>query len=109
MIKRVLLFTTVALAVFSFARGLLYFYHGDYFAPLETTAVLRRFLDGIRFDLSIMLSFIALPLVYMHLPFSFIRNKIWYRFWMAGEGELIFYPLPGMKEFISHDTERKNI
>ena len=62
------------LTVFTFFRLLLYVLYNDYFGALTSTQVFTAFIDGLRFDISIILTFIGLPLFLMNLP---VNNKLW--------------------------------
>ncbi|MFH1051746.1 MAG: sulfatase-like hydrolase/transferase [bacterium] len=73
-LKQLLLF----LAIFTFFRFVLYFLYSDYFADLTFIQVLTSFIDGLRFDLSIILTFAGLPLFLINLP---VISKLWIKIW----------------------------
>lgn len=80
-LKKTLLLAAAALAVFSVARiGLLLAYR-PYFAELAPLQILHGFAEGVRFDLSISLTFLALPFVMMNLPGAFFRGGKWTKAW----------------------------
>jgi phosphoglycerol transferase MdoB-like AlkP superfamily enzyme len=60
--------------VFTGFRIVLYFAHYGYFRHMGLGLAALSFLDGLRFDLSILLTFISLPLFLMNLP---VRSKWW--------------------------------
>jgi phosphoglycerol transferase MdoB-like AlkP superfamily enzyme len=66
------------LAVFTLFRIVLYFLYSDYFSDLTTIQILSSFIDGLRFDLSIILTFAGLPLFLLNLP---VKSKLWLKIW----------------------------
>jgi len=66
------------MACFTLLRIVLYISQTDYFSDLSLSQVLIAFIDGIRFDLSIILTFTGLPLFLINLP---IKSKIWLKVW----------------------------
>ena len=66
------------LAVFTSCRLILYISYQDYFSSLAFSQVLISLLDGMRFDLSIILTFLGLPLFMINLP---INKKLWLKIW----------------------------
>ncbi len=75
------LFIGAALAVFSLSRLGLFLVHRPYFAELSAAQTLFGFAAGVRFDLSISLTFLSLPFVMMNLPGAFFRGGRWTTAW----------------------------
>ena len=71
----------ITLAVFALARLLLYLAYYGTFSHLPAGSVALAFGHGIRFDLSILLTFIGLPLVMLCLPFAFADGRRWHAAW----------------------------
>lgn len=80
-VQKSLVFVGIALAVFFLYRLALYFTYYDVFSSLKGVVACSAFLNGIRFDLSIMLTFFALPLLMMNLPIKHAKHKLWFGFW----------------------------
>ena len=80
-IQKTALLTAAALAVFSFSRLALFLAYRPYFAELSAAQILFGFVAGIRFDLSICLTFLAFPFVMMNLPGAFFRSARWTMVW----------------------------
>lgn len=62
------------LLIFVLVRLILYLLYNDYFSPLDGMLVLEAFIDGLRFDISMIFTFLGLPLFLMNLP---INNRKW--------------------------------
>ncbi|PCH56701.1 MAG: hypothetical protein COC15_02795 [Legionellales bacterium] len=69
------LLVLVPLLLFCTFRVLLFLVNYDYFAVLSGATILRAFLEGLRFDLSIILSFYIWPLAILSLPVKFVLHK----------------------------------
>ncbi|EKD26995.1 MAG: Sulfatase protein [uncultured bacterium] len=67
----------VFLIYFFLARLILYIQYHDYFATLTFIQVIQGFINGIRFDLSIFLTIIAILLLLINLPLKFAETKRW--------------------------------
>lgn len=65
---------------FFFFRAVFLLSYMDFFADLSFGQVLFAFADGMRFDLSIALTFAAFPLLFIALP-SRLVGRTWVRFW----------------------------
>jgi phosphoglycerol transferase MdoB-like AlkP superfamily enzyme len=59
-----------------FRLGLLYIYPEN-FSNLTIIQCLSALIEGMRFDLSITLTFIGIPLLFLALPFKFAAHKNW--------------------------------
>ncbi len=57
--------------IFALMRGVLFFANAEYFSSLSIIEILLAFLHGVRFDLSIMLAILAIPLLFLFLPWRF--------------------------------------
>lgn len=79
--KKSLIFIGITLLVFSVYRLALYLSYPEAFASLSTATSCSAFLQGIRFDLSIIFTFFALPLLMMNLPLRHAKHKVWFGFW----------------------------
>ena len=78
---RVVLIMAACLLPFSLARlGLYLAYHED-FQSLGLLEVLSAFVVGLRFDISIAVMGIFLPLLFMMLPFRWAHHAYWQRLW----------------------------
>ncbi len=78
---RVALIIAACLLPFSLARlGLYLAYHED-FQSLGLLEVLSAFVVGLRFDISIAVMGIFLPLLFMMLPFRWAHHAYWQRLW----------------------------
>ncbi len=80
-IQKTALLAGAALVVFSLARFALFFIYLPYFSVLSAAQIFLAFMEGIRFDLSILLTFLALPFVMMNLPGSLFRTERWTMVW----------------------------
>lgn len=56
-------------------------YPGD-FSQLDTAQTLEALLHGMRFDLSLAMLLMGLPLILLMLPFGWSRHRWWHRFWL---------------------------
>lgn len=73
------LFVLLGAAVFQLARLGLLLRYADFFAELRWTRVAAAWAAGLRFDVSILLAFLALPLVALNLPARFALRPVWQR------------------------------
>ena len=97
---RVALIIAACLLPFSFARlSLLLIYRED-FQSMGAMAILSAFATGLRFDLSVTLIGILLPLLFMLLPFRWSHHAYWQRFW----GWVIFVVLLLLAFMLAADT-----
>lgn len=66
--------------VFCFAfflqRLILLFVYFDYFGVLSFWEILASFLNGLRFDLNVIFTFLAPVILLLNLPFGFVKNRI---------------------------------
>jgi phosphoglycerol transferase MdoB-like AlkP superfamily enzyme len=76
-----LLILLTFLACLAVGRGLLLFSYWPDFDQLSAWGVVSGFLWGLRFDLSITITFIGLPLLLLALPARAVRRPAWQRFW----------------------------
>jgi phosphoglycerol transferase MdoB-like AlkP superfamily enzyme len=65
--------------IFAIMRGVLLFSNAEYFSSLSITEILLAFAHGIRFDLSIMMSILAIPILLLFLPWRFFSSLKWYK------------------------------
>ncbi len=73
--------TVIFLGLFFFLfRALFLLTYLDFFSDLSFGQVLDAFADGLRFDLSIALTFTAFPLLFIAFP-SRLAGRGWVRFW----------------------------
>lgn len=88
-------------ALFTAARAALFLLNRDFFSGLNATEILFAFLNGLRFDFSVIALFVGPVILLLNLPVkSFRWAKIWTSFlvaqWivMAGFliGDLIYFP-----------------
>lgn len=86
-IKRVFVQIFFVLSIFSLFRLILYLmYIRTIFNLLSIIDLFIAFIHGIRFDLSISMTFLALPIVMLSLPHKIFNTKYWYYLWIS-----IFY------------------
>ncbi len=71
------IFILILLGIFLLARIGLYIAHYDFFAELTLFETLFAFIHGVRFDLSIGLTFLFLFLLLLNLPFKIFVSKIY--------------------------------
>jgi phosphoglycerol transferase MdoB-like AlkP superfamily enzyme len=64
---------------FALMRAVLLLGNSDYFSSLSISEILLAFAHGIRFDLSIMVSLLAIPLLLLFLPWHFFSSARWYQ------------------------------
>lgn len=96
---RLIFLIAVFLVPFTLARvGLLFAYGGE-FAELTVAQISLAMLHGIRFDLSILLLFIGLPLLFLLLPFRWSSSRWWQYPWLW----LVFIALVGFIFIIAGD------
>ncbi|MCV6609095.1 MAG: LTA synthase family protein [Campylobacterales bacterium] len=85
-IKKTLLYVGIILGIFTLARLMLFVSYNDFFSDLTLSQILYSFIHGVRFDLSIALTFLIPAIWFMNLPFKFITSKVaqrifgWYIF-----------------------------
>lgn len=79
--RKSLIFIAVALLIFSVYRLALYINYSDSFASLTAATACSAFFQGVRFDISIIFTFFALPILMMNLPLSHAKHKLWFGFW----------------------------
>jgi arylsulfatase A-like enzyme len=72
-------FVLLGAAVFQLARLGLLLRYGEFFAELRGARVAAAWAAGLRFDASILLAFLALPLVALNLPARFALRPAWQR------------------------------
>ncbi len=85
-LKKSLIYSGIILGVFFLARVMLFISYFDYFKKLSLFQIVYSFIHGIRFDLSIGLTFLIPAILLLNLPFKFIASRItqhligWYVF-----------------------------
>jgi phosphoglycerol transferase MdoB-like AlkP superfamily enzyme len=80
-LRKSALFVLLGAGLFQLARlGLLLRYR-EFFAELPAGRILAAWASGLRFDLSILLAFLALPLVAINLPLRVALRPGWQRAW----------------------------
>jgi phosphoglycerol transferase MdoB-like AlkP superfamily enzyme len=97
---RVALIIAACLLPFSLARLALYLIYREDFQSMGIMEVLSAFVVGLRFDLSVAIVGIFLPLLLMLLPFRWSHHVYWQRFW----GWLIYLVLLLMVFMLAADT-----
>lgn len=78
---RVTLVIAACLLPFSLARLALFLVYREDFQSLDAMQILSAFAAGLRFDLSVTLIGIFLPLLLMLLPFRWSHHVYWQRLW----------------------------
>ncbi len=78
------LFIGVGLSVFSLARAALYFKYSDTFSTISGGNLAFSIIDGVRFDLSILLTAFVVMLFFFNFPLRFANARIWQRIWGWG-------------------------
>ena len=78
------LFIGVGLSVFSLARAALYFKYRDTFSTISGGKLAFSIIDGVRFDLSILLTAFLVMLFFFNFPLRFANARIWQRIWGWG-------------------------
>jgi len=79
--RKSFIFLGIGIAVFFLIRFLLYLKYRDTFSALSSIEVIMSFVRGVRFDLSILLTLFALPLLFFNLPISFAEKLWWQKLW----------------------------
>jgi phosphoglycerol transferase MdoB-like AlkP superfamily enzyme len=74
-------FVLLGAGLFQLARLALLLRYREFFAELPAGRVAAAWGSGLRFDLSILLAFLALPLVAINLPLPFALRPGWQRAW----------------------------
>src|SRR5512139_2311499 len=97
---RVALILAACLLPFSLARLALYLIYREDFQSIGFLEVLSAFVVGLRFDLSVAIVGIFLPLLLMLLPFRWSHHVYWQRFW----GWLIYLVLLLLVFMLAADT-----
>ncbi len=67
------------LVIFALMRVVLLFANVEYFSSLSIAETLFAFIHGMRFDLSIMVAILAIPLLLLFLPWRFFSSRVWYQ------------------------------
>ena len=78
------LFIGVGLSVFSLARAALYLTYRDTFSTISGGKLAFSIIDGVRFDLSILLTAFLVMLFFFNFPLRFANARIWQRIWGWG-------------------------
>ena len=65
------------IVIFALMRGVLLLANAEYFSSLSLSEILLAFAHGIRFDLSIMVALLALPILLLFLPVTFFSSRVW--------------------------------
>lgn len=79
--KKTALYFCCTLLVFTGARAILTVLYSDVFQHLTGIQYLAAYIKGLRFDLSSISAYFAIPLLLLLLPFSIARNSIWQKIW----------------------------
>lgn len=79
---RILSILGAALALFSAARAGLYLAHPQDFSNLNAGEIAIAFLHGLRFDASVIATFLGLPLLLLLLPFRWAHRRGWQGPWL---------------------------
>ncbi len=74
---RIALIIGVFLALFFIGRLALFIIYNNNFSELSLNQILFGFIHGIRFDASIIITFIGIPLLFMCLPHRWAASRIW--------------------------------
>jgi phosphoglycerol transferase MdoB-like AlkP superfamily enzyme len=80
-LKKSVLLTAIALALFSVGRIALFLTHQHSFDSLDTGTLIKGFIGGIRFDLSIILTLCVLPLLMLNIPWKKAEAPAWAKAW----------------------------
>lgn len=75
-----ILFTTLVLL--SCARAVLYLSYPGEFTSLSAGDIAFAFVHGVRFDASVVATFLGLPLLLLLLPFRWARRPLWQGLWL---------------------------
>ncbi len=67
------------IVIFALMRGVLLLSNEEYFSNLSINEILLAFAHGIRFDLSIMVALLALPILLLFLPLRLFSSTVWYQ------------------------------
>ena len=78
---RVTILFVVCLIPFTIARALIYATHHADFATLSMLEIISTFIVGLRFDASIVVMAVGLPLLLLLLPFKFCHRRLWQGMW----------------------------
>ncbi|MEW6077818.1 MAG: sulfatase-like hydrolase/transferase [Thermodesulfobacteriota bacterium] len=78
--RKSIVFAGISLLIFSCARLLLLLLYPDTFSELNLPLTALAFLNGVRFDLSILTAIFIIPLGMMNLPLSWFGKK-WFDAW----------------------------
>ena len=77
-LQKGLLFFAIIMLLFSAARVVLYFGHPEVFSALSPGMVLQAFVNGLRFDGSVIARLIVIPLLLMWFPLRFLDRRGWF-------------------------------
>lgn len=80
---RILVLLAIFILPATVMRLALYVVHADDFSGLSFGQVLVAFLVGLRFDISIMVTMIGIPVLLMLLPFRWSHHRYWQYAWGA--------------------------
>ncbi|MBO7605813.1 MAG: hypothetical protein J6S61_05065, partial [Elusimicrobiaceae bacterium] len=86
-LKVSLIFVFAALAIFFAARLALLLIYNTNFEVLTTWQIIKAFLNGIRFDYSVIAVFLLPCLLLMNLP---VKNRVWFKLWAFVSYFIIF-------------------
>ena len=78
---RPLLLLAVPIAVFTIARIVLLLRYPEAFAALTAGEKASAFLQGLRYDVSVLFPVLSLPLLMLLLPFPICRSRRWQQVW----------------------------
>lgn len=64
--------------IFALARLAMLLLYGSFFADLSSSQVLKAFVQGLRFDGSVIALFVGIPLLLLNLP---LKSRLWVKLW----------------------------
>lgn len=73
-----LVLALIALALFTVVRLVIYLSYPEFFSGLDAGDTLLGFLNGIRFDASVVARYLFLPAILMLLPLKFAERRGWF-------------------------------
>ncbi len=80
-LQKTLLLLAIGMSIFSLLRLFFWLSYPDTFSQLSLYETLSAFINGLRFDASVLIRFLILPFILMAFPWSWLDKRWWFDIW----------------------------